>query len=98
MIYARMRRSDSSRLEGKGAISGMVALVRRVRRCRLGYAIELDGQVEPVLRLSDGSIARTSELSESMVSFVEQSSRALAGLARPGARIAIPGDTFRTVG
>jgi len=67
-----------------GAFKGITAFAQRFRRCRLGYVIEFDGQAEPVLRLSDRSVAQTIELSESMTAFVEQSRLAVfeTGLSR----------------
>jgi hypothetical protein len=51
----------------------MMAFGRRFRQCRLGYAIEFDGQAEPFLRLADRNVVPTAELSESMAALVEHS-------------------------
>ena len=61
----------------EGAFKGMIAFAQRLRQCRLGYAIEFDGRTQAFLRLADRSIARTTELSESMAAFVEQGSQYL---------------------
>jgi len=55
----------------------MMAFARRLRQCRLGYAVEFDGQAEPFLRLADCTVVQTVELSEVMAAFVEQSSLAV---------------------
>lgn len=60
-----------------GAFKGLIAFAQRLRRCRLGYVVEFNGDAEPVLRLADRSVAQTVELSESMAAFVEQSRRAV---------------------
>jgi putative component of membrane protein insertase Oxa1/YidC/SpoIIIJ protein YidD len=72
----------------EGAVKGVIAFGQRFRRCRLGYAVEFDGQTEPVLRLSDRSVAQTVALSESMAAFVEHSGLAVFGtdLNQPFAR------------
>jgi hypothetical protein len=62
-----------------GALKGLIAFVKRFRQCRLGYVIEFDGRFEPFLRLSDRSVARTVELSESMGALVEQARLAVSG-------------------
>ena len=56
-----------------GVLKGMMAFGQRLRRCRLGYAIEFDGHAEPFLRLADRSVVQTAELSELMAALVEQS-------------------------
>jgi hypothetical protein len=60
-----------------GALRGMMAFWHRLRRCRLGYAIEFDRQSEPILRLADGSVTQVAELSQSMATLVEESRRAI---------------------
>jgi putative component of membrane protein insertase Oxa1/YidC/SpoIIIJ protein YidD len=67
-----------------GAFKGLIAFAQRFRRCRLGYVIEFDGQAEPFLRLSDGSVAQTVELSESMAALVEQSRFAVSRTSLKG--------------
>ena len=56
-----------------GVRKGMMAFLQRLRQCRVGYAVEFDGQSEPFLRLADRSVVQSPELSESMAAFVELS-------------------------
>jgi hypothetical protein len=65
----------------------MVALLRRFRSCRTGYSIEFNEHSEPVLRLADHSVARLSELSDSMSAFVDE---ARAGLVAAGCSAVSP--------
>jgi hypothetical protein len=69
----------------------MMALGLRLRQCRLGYAIEFNGQDEPFLRLKDGSVVRTAELSESMAALVERSRLAVFQIDLSSGRIELSG-------
>jgi putative component of membrane protein insertase Oxa1/YidC/SpoIIIJ protein YidD len=74
-----------------GVSKGMMALGLRLRQCRLGYAIEFNGQDEPFLRLKDGSVVRTAELSESMAALVERSRLAVFQIDLSSGRIELSG-------
>jgi putative component of membrane protein insertase Oxa1/YidC/SpoIIIJ protein YidD len=64
-----------------GTLKGMMAFARRFRQCRPGYSIEFDSEFTPVLRLADHTVAKTADLSESMLAFVEQSRTAVGTAA-----------------
>jgi putative component of membrane protein insertase Oxa1/YidC/SpoIIIJ protein YidD len=57
----------------EGAIRGMIAFARRLRRCRHGYSVVLDEQLTPSFLLADGSTLPDSQASDFVLQMLQES-------------------------